>query len=87
VKKTLDLVRDILDVQLIDKKKCRIGRADGVLLDMRSGRAPRVAALEIGAVTLARRVHPRLARWLRAFAIRWLPVSLAPVRARSGHWR
>jgi hypothetical protein len=80
VKKTLDLVRDLLDVQVIDNRRCRIGRVDGVLLDVRRGRPPRVAALEIGAVTLVRRVHPRLARWLRAVAIRWLPVSMAPVR-------
>ena len=80
MRKTLDLVRDLLDVQLIDNRKCRIGRVDGVLLDVRAGRPPRVAALESGAVTLVRRVHPRLARWLRGFAIRWLPVSMAPVR-------
>jgi hypothetical protein len=43
-------------------------------------RAPRVAALEVGAVTLVRRLHPRLARWLRAIAVRWLPAPLATVR-------
>jgi hypothetical protein len=80
VKETLDLVEDILDVQLIDRRQCRIGRVDGVLIELRGDRPPRVAALEIGAVTLVRRLHPRLARWLRAFAIRWLPAPLATVR-------
>ena len=36
MRKTLDLVRDLLDVQLIDNRKCRIGRVDGVLLDVRA---------------------------------------------------
>jgi hypothetical protein len=78
--RSLDLVRDLLDACLVDRHHRRIGRVDGLILELRPGRAPRVAAMEVGAVTLARRVHPRFGRWLRAFAIRWLPVSWRPVQ-------
>jgi hypothetical protein len=80
MKETLDLVRDLLDVQLIDRRRCRIGRVDGVLIELRGDRPPRVATIEVGAVTLARRLHPRLATWLRAIALRFLPVPLGTVR-------
>jgi hypothetical protein len=80
MERPLDLVRDLLDAGLVDRSGRRIGRVDGVILQLRPGRPPRVAAMEVGAVTLARRLHPRLGRWLRAFAIRRLPVSWRPVR-------
>ena len=78
--KPLKLVSDLLDVQLVDRNQRKIGRVDGVLLDVRAARPPRVVAIEVGAATALRRLHPRLGRWLRAFAIRWLPVSLRPMR-------
>jgi hypothetical protein len=76
----MDLVRDLLDVQLVDPSERMLGRVDGVLLELRPGRPPRVVAVEVGAATLARRIHPRVARWLRAFAVRWLPVRVGRVR-------
>ena len=76
----MDLVRDLLDAQLVDRQDRQIGRVDGVLLEVPDGEPPRVAAMEVGAITLARRLHPALGRWLRRFAIRWLPFSWRPVR-------
>jgi len=76
----IHLVRDLLDAQLLDGDERRLGRVDNVLLELREGRPPRVAAMEVGAVTLARRINPTLGRWVRRAAIRWLPVSLRPVR-------
>jgi hypothetical protein len=76
----MDLVRDLLDVQLVDPTERMLGRVDGVLLELQPGRPPRVIAMEVGAVTLARRIHPTLGRWLRRVAVRWLPVPLRPVR-------
>jgi hypothetical protein len=58
------LVRDVLDNRLLDRRKRKMGRVDGVVLSVAPGEQPRVTHLEIGGVTLARRVHPRLARWL-----------------------
>ena len=75
----IDLVRDLLDVQLRDRRGRRIGRVDGVVLEVRDGLPPRVAAMEVGALAFAQRVHPRLARLLRSVALRCLPVSLRSV--------
>jgi hypothetical protein len=74
------LVRDLLDAQLVGRDDRFVGRVDGILIELRDGAPPRVAAMEVGAVTMARRLHPRLAQWLRRAAIRWLPVSWRPVR-------
>jgi hypothetical protein len=76
----MDLVRDLLDVQLVDRNDCRIGRVDGVLLEIRDNQPPRVVAMEVGPITLVRRISPTLARWLRAIAVRWMPVSIRSVR-------
>ena len=50
-----DVVRDILDKQLLDRHGQRIGRVDGLILDIRGNKPPRLAYIELGAVTLARR--------------------------------
>ncbi len=76
----IDLVRDLLDIRLCDRRGRAIGRVDGLVLRLREGRPPLVAAMEVGVLTLLRRVHPALSRWARAAAARWLPVSLASVR-------
>jgi hypothetical protein len=76
----MDLVRDLLDQRVVDRKQRPIGRVDGLVLELRDNRPPRVAAIEVGLVTAARRLHPRLGRWVRAFGIRWSPVPLTPVR-------
>jgi hypothetical protein len=76
----LDLVRDILDARLLDQKGRKIGRVDGIVLELRDGRPPRFAAMEIGMLTLARRLHPRLERWLRMLALKVSPVPVKPVR-------
>jgi hypothetical protein len=76
----IDLVRDLLDIRLQDRRRRTIGRVDGVLLEVRNGEPPRVAAMEVGVITLLRRMHPRLARWVRGAAVRWMPVPLTSVR-------
>src|SRR2546421_630959 len=76
----MDLVRDILDAQLVDQNGRNIGRVDGIVLELRRHRPPRFAAMEIGALTLARRIHPRLAWWLRAIALKVSPVPMKPIR-------
>ena len=76
----MDLVRDILDAQLVDKNGRNIGRADGIVIEIRQRRPPRVAAIASGATILARRIHPRFARWLRALAARFSPVPVRPIR-------
>jgi sporulation protein YlmC with PRC-barrel domain len=62
----MHLVRDLLDNQVRDKEDRRMGKVDGVLLIVRGGRAPRVAAIELGLPTLAMRISERLGRRVRA---------------------
>jgi hypothetical protein len=82
----MDLARDLLDVQLLDSRQRPIGRVDGILLAVRPGQPPSVAALEVGALTLLRRVNRPLARCVYGGVLRWLGVSWRPVRFRLEHW-
>ncbi len=61
---TLDLVRDVLDTQMLDELRDPMGRVDGLVLELRDGAPPRLAFIEMGGVVLARRIHPRLGAWL-----------------------
>jgi sporulation protein YlmC with PRC-barrel domain len=64
----MDLVRDLLDQQVLDRHGERMGRVDGVVLELRPGQPPRVSAIEVGLLTAARRVHPGIDRWRRWLA-------------------
>jgi hypothetical protein len=72
----LRLVHDVLDKLLVDRDGVPLGRADGIVLVM-AGRdsQPRVAQIESGLATLARRLNARFARalhWLvRKLRLRW----------------
>jgi len=67
----IDLVRDILDTQVLDREKRPLGKVDGVGLELREGAPPRVAYLEIDSVTAWARLGPRCARWAARLASRW----------------
>ncbi|HEX4966286.1 MAG TPA: hypothetical protein VF173_36090 [Thermoanaerobaculia bacterium] len=62
----MDLCRDVLDKQVVDREETKMGRVDGILLELREDAPPRVAALDMGFVVLARRLHPRLEKWTMA---------------------
>jgi hypothetical protein len=62
-----ELVRDVLDKQLLDRHGRRFGKVDGVVLEIRTDMPPRVVGLEVGAATrLARLPH-----WLTRPLARW----------------
>ncbi len=61
----MDLIRDVLDNQVVDRKQRRMGKVDGIIVELRKTGPPRAVALELGWLTKARRLHPRLARWMR----------------------
>lgn len=61
----MNLIRDVLDNQLVDRGQRKMGKVDGVVLEVRDGRPPRVAYIEQGVSVLARRFGPRLGDWLR----------------------
>jgi hypothetical protein len=58
----MHLVADVLDEQLQDIHGENAGRIDGIILDVRDGKPPRVAYLEVSPVTLLARFSLRLAR-------------------------
>lgn len=70
----LELARDILDNQVVDREETKMGRVDGLVLELREGQPPRVDHIEMGGVVLARRLSPRLERWVdgwrRRFGVR-----------------
>jgi hypothetical protein len=76
----VELGRQVLDQQLVDRTNINMGKVDGVVLQLREGAPPRVAAILTGGHLLARRLHPQfedLARWLSR---RCHPGQLEPMR-------
>jgi hypothetical protein len=56
----LHLTHDVLDAQLVDRRRERIGRVDALALELRPGRPPRVATILIGGPVRAERIG----RWM-----------------------
>jgi hypothetical protein len=56
----LDLVRDVLDKQVLDSQGRPFSKVDGVVLEVSADGPPRVVGLEVGAATRL----ARLPRWL-----------------------
>lgn len=56
------LVHDVLDAQLVDRKQQKMGRVDGLVIELRDGEPPRVAELLVGGSVLAERIG----RWMVA---------------------
>lgn len=60
----MELVRDLLDKQLIDRNGVNTGRVDGIVVEVREDGPPQLVALEAGPAVLAYRVGPRMGRWV-----------------------
>jgi hypothetical protein len=67
----IHLVRDVLDTQVLDRKRRAIGKVDGIGLELRDAAPPRVAYFEIDGVTAWRRFGRRSGRWAARIASRW----------------
>jgi hypothetical protein len=52
----MDLVRDVLDKQLLDRNGRKMGKVDGIVLELRDDGPPRVAFLEVGLAVLMQRL-------------------------------
>ncbi|HEX8242838.1 MAG TPA: hypothetical protein VF541_05070 [Longimicrobium sp.] len=67
-----DLVGYVLDQQILDFIGRPMGMVDGLVLELRGpGQPPRLSHIEVGGVTLARRLYRPLGPWLAALARRW----------------
>lgn len=62
----MELARDILDQQILDRDDKRLGRVDGIVAELREGQPPRVLLLEVGFVPLARRISLGFERFAEA---------------------
>ncbi|MFE1746133.1 hypothetical protein [Coleofasciculus sp. H7-2] len=76
----MDIIRDVLDNQLVDRNQQKMGKIDGIVMELRDGEPPRLAYIEVGATVLARRLHPRLERWVAAILNKWGAKHSQPFR-------
>jgi sporulation protein YlmC with PRC-barrel domain len=76
----VDLGRQILDQQLVDRSGINIGKVDGILLEFRDGAPPRVSAIMTGGHLLSRRLHLWLERLVRRLTSGWCPHEGEPIR-------
>jgi sporulation protein YlmC with PRC-barrel domain len=66
----MELIRDLLDKQVVDRQQTKIGKVDGIVMEIRAGKPPRITSIEIGATTLARRLGPRIGHVISRLAER-----------------
>ncbi|TIT43980.1 MAG: hypothetical protein E5W76_04480, partial [Mesorhizobium sp.] len=76
----MDLLRDLLDKQVVDRRQVKIGKVDGLVAELRHGKPPRIVAVELGSITLARRLGSRPGRW-----VAWLAARLGGERHAEPH--
>jgi len=76
----MDLVRDCLDKQLVDRNGHKMGRVDAVVLELERGKQPIVAYIEVGAVSQSERLHRGFGRIVRAISQRWGVAQQDPFR-------
>jgi len=74
----MQLGQALLDQQVVDRNGQLMGKVDGIVLEVRAGKPPRVARLIIGGGTAAHRVHPRWGAWLLRWRRRWGPANDRP---------
>jgi len=66
----MELIRDCLDKQLVDRHGRNMGKVDGIVMEIETGRQPRIACIEVGPITRAYRLHPTWGRTVTRFAKR-----------------
>lgn len=76
----MDLVRDVLDKKLMDRKEEEMGRVDGLIMHLGETTQPRITHILIGGTTLWARLHPTFARFAKRMGQMWGPKGGEPVR-------
>jgi hypothetical protein len=61
------LVHDVQDIQLVDRKKQKVGRVDVLVLELEDDKPLRVAAILVGGRPRAQRIG----RWMEKLWARW----------------
>ena len=79
----MNLIKDCLDKQLEDRNHRRMGRVDGLILELEDGRPPRVAYIEVGVKTLLDRLSSGLGE-SAARLLKRLGVDTEPYRIPFG---
>jgi sporulation protein YlmC with PRC-barrel domain len=75
----MNLGQAVLDQQVIDRNCELMGKVDGIVLELREGRPPRVARVVIGGGTAAHRVSRRFGAWLMRWRRRFGPPNDEPL--------
>jgi sporulation protein YlmC with PRC-barrel domain len=76
----VNLVRDVLDKELLDREEEPMGRVDGLVMHVGKSSQPRVTHIQIGGPVLWERVHPFFGRLSRRVAQWWGPMRHEQVR-------
>jgi hypothetical protein len=63
----LHLVHDVLDIQLLDRRKQKIGRVDALVLEFETDKPLRVATILVGGSPRSQRIG----RWMASLADAW----------------
>jgi hypothetical protein len=61
----MDLIREVLDNQLVDRNQQRLGKIDSIVAEFRPGRPPLLKYIETGWAAKGTRIHRRLGEWMR----------------------
>jgi hypothetical protein len=75
VESYMNIIRDCLDKQLVDRRGNPIGRVDGIVMNWRQGQRPKLAFVELGAVTRAYRLHSAWGRFVERWIKRLSPTA------------
>ena len=66
----MDLIRACLDKQVVNRHGHKMGRVDGIIIEVGDGKKPNVKAVEIGSSCQADRLHPRIGKLVRSISKR-----------------
>jgi sporulation protein YlmC with PRC-barrel domain len=69
----MDLVRNCLDKQVVDRDGHKMGRVDGIIIEVGDGRKPNVLAIEVGSACQASRLHSRVVKLVKSIS-KWCGV-------------
>jgi hypothetical protein len=81
----MNLIRDVLDKELLDCEEEPMGRVDGLVMHAGKSSQPRVTHIEVGGAAPWERVHPVFGRLAQRLARLWGPKRREQVRIPWSH--